>query len=1317
MFRLKETIRRKLSAFTIMELIVVCFISFNLVGLGTSAYGKYDEKTKHSSAQQDMEGWVSGIEQYQEDYGSLVIDTAQLNLDTKEKYLAYVYKGNSAASVNDIPDKNAHDFAAMSFIGVLQKYFVETLSLEESIDAVYIDDTHHYLKLSTKAKRDPWGGKYYIYIDTVNGDVTFVSGGPDGFSDYVMAGTFADSDDKVVTMKNSSTPGFNGGMGNVNGGNGAVDTYAITFASNGGSGTMAKQTLFVDAWQPLATNSFSRAGYTFKGWDTSALGETVIYHDQEHVLNLANNGITTLYAVWEPNHYIIAFDANGGTGSMESHRIACDEMWQLPNNAFTNADYRFAGWTTNADNGVVQYNNGAYVQNLSYRDGAVVTLFAVWTQNQYDVVFHANGGEGVMTNQTMSFNLSQALKSNTFTKTGYLFNGWSVTPEGTAVYDNNETVVNLTMIANGTFNLYATWKPIGYTVAFDANGGEGTMYTQNFVYNETKPLPSNVFYRDGYVFSGWSTSQNAQDAQYNDKQNVTNLVSTDGSNITLYAIWKPIHYKIAFDANGGTGVMDNMVVTYDAGKTLPANTFKKDGNSFLGWSTNSTASDALYKDSAFVKNLTTNADETVKLYAVWKPKTINITFHKNTSADDTTTIQQTLTYGVANQSFAANSWTRTGYTLLGWSDDPDATEARWVGSNVQDSWINYNAPEIDLYAVWDANKYTIQYYANGGNGDMEDTNAVYDKDITLRENAFTKEGYTFIGWNTQADGKGTSFEDKDTVKNLTAKQNDVLAFYAQWAVKTYALRFHANGGEGEMPVQVIEWDKLTPIIENRFTNNAGDYRFAGWATSPDGEVVYLDNQPIINLQQDGTLDLYAVWLLNSYTVTFDYNIGSGSPDSKEVVYGEEYGAMPPYVYTKTENLFTGWYTAAEGGTKVYPEMIVDKKEDHTLWAHWETSPANDAIKSLVVYNSADDNNDGVVDGVALEFKCSSSFEKFNIPLHNLVPGQTYELTYTASNNASFGDYINGYKNARYGSYILTTATETSSNITSAVDKDILATWNERVEADGTNDGSQAAINDEWLNGPWENRTMRFRATAETMYWAWEFGLIEDGILYNFNIYDISLTPVEAKPEIIFNDKHLVLRANSAAKIKNETSSDYATNFVFDGDSYAEAMYYPITGLTAGSTYTITFDHTFSGSLINSSSYDYGCGIASAAPTTYGSRMKNLSSSWLSDTFVMSSVTGNTESVTFTFTANSDTVYWVWNMANCNDSKDCTIDVKVTKFSASHPDGSSEIYYDATSPVSLLMQNASNDVAETGFTNDISPSTTASNIVYNTIMPN
>lgn len=75
-----------------------------------------------------------------------------------------------------------------------------------------------------------------------------------------------------------------------------------------------------------------------------------------------------------------------------------------------------------------------------------------------------------------------------------------------------------------------------YTVAFNANGGSGTMSSVTMTYGVAQNLPANTFTRSGYTFLGWSKDKNATTATYTDKQSVKNLASR--GTVTLYAIWK-----------------------------------------------------------------------------------------------------------------------------------------------------------------------------------------------------------------------------------------------------------------------------------------------------------------------------------------------------------------------------------------------------------------------------------------------------------------------------------------------------------------------------------------------------------------------------------------------------------------------------------------------------------------------------------------------------------------------------------------------------------------------------------------------------------
>ena len=170
-------------------------------------------------------------------------------------------------------------------------------------------------------------------------------------------------------------------------------TYEVIFNANKGTGTMPNQTIDVNAPTALSTNAFTRDGYEFKGWSTTPDG-AVQYQDKEQVTDLAPaGGTTTLYAVWEklpeptpqppvtpqPEVYEIAYNANGGVGSMPNQVVKKGEPVVLAKNTFTKAGYQFSGWST-TPNGAVKYTDGQTVTDLVFPQTrtVVTTLYAVW---------------------------------------------------------------------------------------------------------------------------------------------------------------------------------------------------------------------------------------------------------------------------------------------------------------------------------------------------------------------------------------------------------------------------------------------------------------------------------------------------------------------------------------------------------------------------------------------------------------------------------------------------------------------------------------------------------------------------------------------------------------------------------------------------------------------------------------------------------------------------------------------------------------------------------------------------------------------------
>ena len=165
---------------------------------------------------------------------------------------------------------------------------------------------------------------------------------------------------------------------------------------------------------------------------------------------------------------------------------------------------------------------------------------------------------------------------------------------------------------------------------------------------------------------------------------------------------------------------------------------------------------------------------------------------------------------------------REGYTFAGWFT------AQADGTQVQDDATL--TADLMLYAQWTANSYTVTFEANGGEGSMNQQTFTYDVAQALNQNTFTRTGYSFTGWNTQADGNGSTYGDKAEVLNLTTEAGVNITLYAQWSINSYTIRF-VNADGTELQSSEVEYGQ-TPAYNGETPTKEStaefDYTFAGW---------------------------------------------------------------------------------------------------------------------------------------------------------------------------------------------------------------------------------------------------------------------------------------------------------------------------------------------------------------------------------------------------------------------------------------------------------------------------------------------------------
>ena len=315
--------------------------------------------------------------------------------------------------------------------------------------------------------------------------------------------------------------------------NGAYTLYAIwkanynflMFNSNGGLGNMAIMTFATDSNKALPLNSFTKYGYTFRGWSTSLDGE-VEYTDGASY-TMGTDSTYTLFAVWEAIYNNLTFESNGGSGNMSDMKIAVASSINLTRNCFIKPGYTFNGWSTTPDGEVEYQDCDTYVMGT---DSAYV-LYAVWEINDNTLSFDSNGGDGNMPTMTITTNSSKRLLSNSFSKPGYTFVGWSTTSEGEVEYANGDSY---TMGTDSSYTLYAVWEANKNVLIFNSNGGYGNMADMIIATGSSVALTNNSFSGLGGTFIGWSTTPDGE-VEYAD--GATYTMGTNGTYI-LYAVWR-----------------------------------------------------------------------------------------------------------------------------------------------------------------------------------------------------------------------------------------------------------------------------------------------------------------------------------------------------------------------------------------------------------------------------------------------------------------------------------------------------------------------------------------------------------------------------------------------------------------------------------------------------------------------------------------------------------------------------------------------------------------------------------------------------------
>lgn len=595
-------------------------------------------------------------------------------------------------------------------------------------------------------------------------------------------------------------------------------------------------------------------GYRFDGWYTAPNG------GNKYDFNTPLTGNVTVYAKWTANGYTVKYDAGGGNGTMSDQKFTFDVPQNLSPNTFTRDGYTFTDWKR-ADTGD-SYTDGQQVSNLTSTPNGVVTLVAQWTPNQAAINYNANpptgrtpGGQGTA-NWTGHTGDTPTISQNGWTVDGYTFTGWNTQAGG----KGQAYAPGTKWAANGTLTLYAQWTPGQASLTYDGNGATGGKTDpQTGKTDEKINVRDNGFTRDGYTFVTWNTQADCKGNAVKPNSEWTLRGSS-----TLYACWAGNAQTLTYHGNGATG--GNTAA--QSGKTgdeltTNANGFTRDGYTFVRWDTAKDGSGTAYGEgkngvSQYVMKPAGN-----DLYAIWKANPASIVYrngYPNTTGSTPDTTGSTGDTVTVSQ----NGFDRPGYTFTGWS-----TSKRGDPSLNPGDKHTLEPGTTTVWAQWKANPAHLVYNSNvGGIGSETRTvDGVVDQTVKTLGNPFDRPGYTFSGWNTQADGKGKAYDpgadctltanDKSTPKNTSV-------LYAQWTINKVTLKFDPNGGVGGYPsINTDAFGSVTIPKEAKEPKvTRPGFRFTGWSLkkTPDkDETLLTPGKDTVSMPAEGEVAVYAQW--------------------------------------------------------------------------------------------------------------------------------------------------------------------------------------------------------------------------------------------------------------------------------------------------------------------------------------------------------------------------------------------------------------------------------------------------------------------------
>lgn len=715
-----------------------------------------------------------------------------------------------------------------------------------------------------------------------------------------------------------------------------IPMFQISYETYGGDEIGSESYKYTNL--PEAPTNPNKEGYSFGGWFMDDEFEVPYNFDKKPA------GDITLYAKWILNQYVVSFNAGMGKMSPDETTRIIEYGNMLGNLPIpTRAGYDFIGWFCEDENSVK-----AEASTLVYADA---TYIAKWheislpketdSSDSIKLTLIAQGGL-IYGLDSFSFSIEAGNTYGTLQnakRNGYSFKGWYTTPEGGKKIKETDLVLE-------DRTLYAQWSPINYKISYILNGGKQNKATVK--YNSLTSINLPVPTKKGYTFNGWEVTSNEGNVEISDGK------ISEGSygNVVLSAQWKPITYYINYYVNNDT-IPDIELIqkeyTYDqvinmseiAAEIERAIALTDRTGSIKSFSTVKGNKGKKYLVGRDYSKLLDAQHGELSLYANWGVQTYFISY-KNL---DGATLKNPVYVFNGKTDVKLSAPTKPGFLFKGW----------YIGDSKITRITKGTLQNVELEAKWEEIQYHVLLSANAQNvhGNSPASYSVcYNTDDTL-ENPYSRVGYTLVGFNTKANGKGIS-ANYDAVtgiiglSQLTTKNNATVRLYAQWIPNTSVISFR-----GLLTGDVYRIEPTHTYGKNlklKGVTRKG-YTFLGWTTkTEDANVTYKKGTNYItqiNRDNQTNIILEAQFKQNTYSLYIDSNGGRTEQNAKErVALGKlEYSqviSLNEYAnrYAKEGYVLKGFCTDKKGKNIIHDLGHISKLSSKnnatvTLYAIWE----------------------------------------------------------------------------------------------------------------------------------------------------------------------------------------------------------------------------------------------------------------------------------------------------------------------------------------------------------------------------------------------